>query len=246
MRIDCAELTLGSKPIHVNYRNSSIGDTGVLKQIFQDQDYRIDCWAQGRALFEYHERVSSTRTSLIVDAGANIGASSLYFLNTFQNAFVFSIEPEINNWHLLELNTLEYTNRLNFLGAVSSRDDDLEIYDPGHSDWGFRTREVSDGETGIGVTVKAISPATILSSPLFRDMTPLILKVDIEGGEQRLFEGPTDWARAFPLIIIELHDWMLPFAGTSRNLFRMLAAEDFDLVHRGENIFLFNRAILAP
>lgn len=37
---------------------------------------------------------------------------------------------------------------------------------------------------------------------------------------------------------------MLPFSGSSQNFLKAIAQYDFDLVHRGENIFLFNRALL--
>ena len=72
----------------------------------------------------------------------------------------------------------------------------------------------------------------------------MIFKIDIEGGEKSLFSGDTTWMRQFPLIIIELHDWMLPFSGSSKNFLKAVAEHEFDFVHKGENIFLFNREIL--
>jgi hypothetical protein len=66
----------------------------------------------------------------------------------------------------------------------------------------------------------------------------------IEGGEDALFNGDTSWLGQFPLVIIELHDWMLPFSGSSRNFIKSIAQYDFDFVHKGENIFLFNRQLL--
>jgi len=76
-------------------------------------------------------------------------------------------------------------------------------------------------------------------------MQPLIFKIDIEGGEDNLFSADTSWMGRFPLIIIELHDWMLPFSGNSRNFIRAVAQGEFDMVYKGENIFLFNREILS-
>ena len=37
-----------------------------------------------------------------------------------------------------------------------------------------------------------------------------IVKVDIEGFEQNLFLSNTNWIDNCMLIIIELHDWMIP------------------------------------
>jgi hypothetical protein len=38
---------------------------------------------------------------------------------------------------------------------------------------------------------------------------------------------------------------MLPFAGSSRNFIKAVAKYEFDFIHKGENIFLFNRGILG-
>ena len=235
-----------SVPFH--FREGSIGDEGVIKNIFQDLDYDISCWPQGRRLAEYHLEQCVRRPSLIIDAGANIGASALYFLNLSENAFVFAIEPDVNNWQLLELNTQDYPAKTNFLGAIAEQDGELLLEDPGHSDWGFRTRPVSAADAaapGVKARVRSISPDTILSDPRVAAMTPLIFKIDIEGGEDRLFSGDTSWMTKFALIIVELHDWMLPFTGCSRNFLKAAAHYDFDLVHKSENIFLFNREILS-
>jgi hypothetical protein len=47
----------------------------------------------------------------------------------------------------------------------------------------------------------------------------------------------TSWIDRFPLLVIELHDWLLPGQSTSRNFLREIALRDRDFVYRGENIF---------
>ena len=181
---------------------------------------------------------------MIIDAGANIGASAVYFSNIFSNVFIFSVEPDIDNWQLLNINTSEL-NIFNFNGAIANFDGELFFEDPGRSDWGFMTRCINEfDKTPKTKTVKCISPSTILSHETSKNTNPLILKIDIEGGEDELFNGNTNWLEKFPLVIIELHDWMLPFKGSSRNFIKSVAQYDFDFLYRGENIFLFNRKIL--
>lgn len=245
MKLGAVKVTLNDKTFVFNFREDSIGDRGVIEQIFVNQDYDITPWAQGKKLIEYHNEQSQLRPSLIVDAGANIGASVLYFLNSFQSSFVFSIEPEPMNWQLLEINTAGYPNNFNFHGAISNIDGEVFLQDPGLSDWGFRTSSTGDKDDSNARIVKSISPVSILSSPLVSGMTPLILKVDIEGGESKLFEGDTSWLEKFPLVIIELHDWLLPFSGSSKNFLKAVSQHEFDFVYRGENVFLFNRNILS-
>lgn len=136
-------------------------------------------------------------------------------------------------------------NVFNFYGAISDVDGELELIDPGLSDWGYVTQEINgqNAEKKKNV-VKSISMKTILGDPSIRDMNPLLVKIDIEGAEEYLFRSDTEWMDAFPLIIIELHDWLYPFSGSSRNFIKALARHDFDFVYGGENIFLFNRRIL--
>ena len=122
------------------------------------------------------------------------------------------------------MNTATHANKINFQGAISNSDGELELYDPGHSDWGYRTRPPEGERTGSPTIVKSISPASILSRPEVADTTPLIFKVDIEGGERDLFSGDTAWMNRFPLIIIELHDWMLPFSGSSKSFLKAIAS----------------------
>lgn len=237
-------LKINNEDILFNFRENSEGDIGVIKQIFLNQDYDVSNWVQGRKLLSYHNEQSKKQPSLIVDAGANIGASVVYFHKIYQDSFIFSVEPDYSNWQILERNT-KGLNGINFNGAISGLDGELEIIDPGRSDWGFMTKSVSEvSEKGTVRTVKSISPNTILSNTLTKNMTPLIMKIDIEGGEDDLFKVETNWLDLFALIIIELHDWMLPFSGSSKNFLKAVSDYEFDLVYKGENLFLFNRKIL--
>ena len=244
MKISSRKICMNGKDFDFNYREDSAGDKGVVNQIFEHNAYNINQWAQGKKLIDYHNQESQKQPSLIIDAGANIGASPLYFSQHYSNSVVFSIEPEVNNWHLLELNTSSITNIYSFNGAISNFDGEIYLEDPGLSDWGFRTKKNIPSSEG-GIKVKSICPASILSHPIALNKKPLIIKIDIEGGEDDLFSSDVAWINMFPLIIIELHDWMLPFSGSSRNFIKTVAQFDFDFIHRGENIFIFNREILG-
>lgn len=250
MDIETITINFAEKKVPFSYRPDSEGDRGVVKQVFQNNDYAFQHWTQGKALIAFHERESKLRPSLIIDAGANIGASVVYFLNMLDNAFVFAIEPQLDNWRLLERNTQGYPNKFNYHGAFANVEGEVMVVDPGQSDWGFRTSAVpAEGAAQggqRGQVVESISPRSILADPALGQATPLILKIDIEGAEGELFDGDVEWLGRFALVIIELHDWMLPFQGTSSSFFKAIARFNFDFVHRNENIFLFNRDMLAP
>ena len=244
MKITNASIKINGSKFPFYYREDSIGDKGVIGQIFGNQDYNISGWKQGEKLLEYHNEQSKILPSLIIDAGANIGASVVYFSKIYPNTFIFAVEPDISNWHLLERNT-KGLNVFNFNGAIADIDGELVLENPGRSDWGFITRRTSESDKNPNINkVKSISPSSILAHSASQYTNPLILKIDIEGGEDALFNGDTNWLSKFPLVIIELHDWMLPFSGSSRNFIKSVAQYDFDFLYRGENIFLFNRQIL--
>jgi len=249
MDLGMFQLSLNESQRTFIYRKTSDGDTGVIDQIFRNRDYEIAGTEQGKRLVAYHNAISKSQTSLIIDAGANIGASVVWFLSRWPNCFVFGIEPDGENHKILSVNTAGL-NCYNFLGAVSNIDGEVALCDPGRSDWGFMTRKIDsegcqDNSSGKAAIVPSISPDSILQHNATQGLCPFIFKVDIEGGEAALFDGECSWLSKFPLLIIELHDWMLPFSGSSKPFLKAMADNEFDILHRGENIFAFNRTILG-
>lgn len=66
---------------------------------------------------------------------------------------------------------------------------------------------------------------------------PFIIKIDIEGSENALFLKNTEWVDLFPVLVLELHAWMLPGTANSGPFLREIAVRDRDFVYHGENIF---------
>lgn len=237
-------LEIRNNPTIFYYRSTSNGDCGVFNQIFNDQSYNIERWKQGFALLKYQEELLSCfKNPLIIDAGANIGASTIFFKKFYKNPFVFAIEPEIGNFELLKLNTNFFDNIELFNGALSFNDTNLYLTDPNLSDWAFRTQEIQDSND-CGLLINSISPKTIIETTKRKGCTPFVFKIDIEGFESVLFRHDSSWLDKFPLVVIELHDWLFPFEGTSKSFLKAVLEFDFDFIPHNENIFLFNRKIL--
>ena len=53
-------------------------------------------------------------------------------------------------------------------------------------------------------------------------------KIDIESFEDDLFARNTEWFDAFPVVVIELHDWLLPGKLTSQNFLKLASQRDRD------------------
>ncbi|HLP12586.1 MAG TPA: FkbM family methyltransferase [Flavobacteriales bacterium] len=167
---------------------------------------------------------------LIIDCGANIGMSTIYFAKKFKHATIVAIEPEQSNFELLKKNTSTYKNIQCIQKGIWHKDCSLKIindHDYGH--WGFRVVE-SSTEQG---DIEATSIQNILSK--YPDMEIDLLKIDIEGAELEIFSNNYEtWLPRTNVIMIELHDWFRK--GCSKAFFSALVKYDFSVYSRGENL----------
>jgi FkbM family methyltransferase len=213
-------------------------DYAVIRHIFIDHDYSIEKSGRASDLSRVYNRIVSTgKTPLIVDCGGNSGMATRYYSETFPEARIVYIEPDEGNVSLARENNPQ--GDVEFLHAgVGNSDTTANLLDPGHGNWGYRVEEDVAGKT------KIISINSILNSPAFADCLPFIAKIDIEGFEANLFERNTEWIDAFPLLVIELHDWMLPGQANSQNFLKEIAKRNRDFVFNGENVFSTSNSLM--
>lgn len=210
-------------------------DTAVIKLVLIDQQYDLKHLRRLPELLDFLKRQEDAgRKPLIVDAGANIGASALYFAGKMPHARVVAIEPEKDNFDLLRRN-VEGLNVTPMHAAISASAGRARVIDPGEGAWGYRTMPVGSDEA------PADAVARITINEIFEQNAgtffPFIVKIDIEGAEQDLFSANTEWVARTPLIIVELHDWLLPKAGTSGPFLKCISQLDRDFVYRGEDVY---------
>jgi len=211
-------------------------DAEVFDQIFLQRQYDLRIHPQWAQLHKKYQGINTrSRTPLIVDCGANIGLSTLFFVHLFPGAKVIAIEPDPGNFEMLQRNLGSYANVVPLRGAISDLKGWATITNPSARSWAFQVAESSPEQAG---TVPTFTMEDVCN--LVIDYEMLLVKIDIEGGEQQLFRSNLDWLAKVPLIIIELHDWMLPWSGSSRNFFKALQDLQFDFVVAGENALFFN------
>ncbi len=87
-------------------------------------------------------------SSLIIDAGANIGGSAVFFNKVIPKSKLVCIEPDPGNFSILKRN-LEGTNSILLEHAISSTIGQVKLFDPGIGDWSFRTKKISPEEDGL-------------------------------------------------------------------------------------------------
>lgn len=241
LHLKSIDLTIGDRRRAFYIRPHSAGDNGVVRQTFAEQQYTLADGPHIQAVKNYvATAVQQGRTPLVLDFGANIGASAVLFALQYPQARIIALEPHPLNFAVLEFNTQGLpVTCIN--AAIAQTAGSLLLDDPGAGDWGYRTSN-NAGEGSMPVT--AVTPESVLAM-CDSSHEPLLCKIDVEGAEEDLFAGSTDWASLFPMLVIELHDWMLPGKRSSRAFVQWLARNDVEVLQKGENLFCFNMARLA-
>lgn len=209
------------------WHRGSEADICVIRQILEQRDYdlrRLARFNQIQALYD------ACPQPIIIDCGANIGASCVWFADSYPRSKLLAIEPDNVNFGLLQKNCAGL-NVIGINGAIASKPGMLSLVDPGIGEWGYRT---SGQDAEAVAKVRAYSIDELMHE---EEGTPFILKIDIEGAEEELFDAPSRELDRFPIVIIELHDWMLPAKGTSKPFLKWHVGGNRDFVHFGENIF---------
>lgn len=215
----------GIGAVHVRVGES---DVAALRQVFGEGDYDLGAASPITARIRARSRaiIDAGKMPVIVDAGANIGAASLWFRANYPEAAIVAIEPEPGNGAILHRN-LDGRPNIAILDAAIGAEPGFVAIENDESGWGARTERA---EQGIPVVTVTQAIATV------PDGVPLIVKIDIEGFERDLFARNLDWLAGSYVVIIEPHDWMLPGQLSSLSFQKAMAAHDFELFLSGENL----------
>ena len=144
----------------------------------------------------------------IVDAGAYIGISAIYFARRYPDATIYALEPESSNFKLLIENTEPYSNIIPLNVALSSHTGQVELHDQSSGHWGFSTVPVNHAGPLPGTTVEAASVDSLLERYKLQRVD--LLKMDVEGAEKTIFEHSDQWIEQVDAIFVELHDRLNP------------------------------------
>jgi len=195
-------------PVHLRLRTS---DLSTYTQTLLDGNYAFDL-------------PFSPKT--IVDAGANIGMASIYFVHKYPEAKIIAIEPEASNFAMLARNVRPYPAIIPVHAALWNRDGEISISEPDPAtgaggNWGFVARE------GAGVKVRAITMQTLIREMQIQAID--LAKIDIEGAEKEVF-GAGGWIDSVRCMMVELHDRYRPGCSEAVNS----AVQSFSKLQRGE------------
>ena len=211
-------------------RDKKSSDFDVFEQVYTTGEYDIVL----NMLRLNHQSNSSKN---IIDAGANIGLTSIYFANNLENVQLFSIEPSKESIEVFEKNRMLmkspecitiYNNALSEKpGAKFKIGNDFRD----RRDWALFTIEDPRGEIE-GVTINEIVIDNNLTSIAF-------LKIDIEGAERLIFKAGSDFSylEITEIIAIEIHDEFQ----CREKIYELFKSHGFYLFEVGETTICINK-----
>jgi|DewCreStandDraft_4_1066084.scaffolds.fasta_scaffold68375_2 FkbM family methyltransferase len=207
---------------HPVYFRPGTADLTTFREIFLREEYNLDL-------------PPSFHPKIIIDAGANIGFTSLYFSRKYPDALIFSLEPEPGNFELLKKNTAGIPNITAIQAALWHEDGLIEMADHGYGLRGF----VVEKPSGKNQAIPAVTLPTLIQQ--FNLTAIDILKIDIEGSEKEIFMGNTHWLQITKCMVIELHDRLKP--GCSDAVLRAVSKHHFTRKAKGENLVFMHPQI---
>ncbi|MGH7086872.1 MAG: FkbM family methyltransferase [Acetobacteraceae bacterium] len=220
-------------------RNTS--DLATFEQTFANNSFNLRRLARWREICDLYGRIAREGTPLILDLGANVGLASLYFAKNWPRAQIIAVEPEAQNYRVTCDNLAGIPNTLPIHAGVASEDGTVRIVDPRAEAYAMRTEITAQGAPG---AIPAFSVQSLLRKAV-ADAIPFIVKIDIEGFERNLFSKNSDWVELFPIIIIELHDRIVPGEGVASNFLRVIAQQNRDFIVIEDNVISIRNASSA-
>ncbi|MEZ5420748.1 MAG: FkbM family methyltransferase [Vicinamibacterales bacterium] len=198
-----------------------------------------------RQIFERHEYdvPVSRAPRVIVDAGANVGLSAVYFAHRFPDARIIAIEPEAHNFALLAHNVADYPNVVPVKAALWHENTVVDLFDPGVGPWGY---VVGHRDAGLGAWRQFTDAVTLDKVMHTHGLDRVdLLKMDIEGSEREVLADAAAWIDRVDALIVELHErkkvGCLP-------VFEAIAPRFDDRWHAGELEYLLRSgaAVIGP
>jgi FkbM family methyltransferase len=142
--------------------------------------------------------LSPENVRVILDCGANVGITALYFASRYPNARIYSVEPNEKNFEMLKRNTAAEPRIVPIRGAVVGHSRTTVRLTMGKPAWGNFISEVDEGQEVPAFTIDQILEDNGLQCAD-------LLKVDIEGAEKEVFAN-NQFMSQVGFVIVELHN----------------------------------------
>jgi FkbM family methyltransferase len=192
------KVSIGNHVRPLTLRTGRVGDLFILYEVLAFDAYRIP-----------PNLVAPRSIETIIDYGANIGLTSLYFASAYPLARIYSVEADPENFAILQANTASEPRIVPVHACVVATPQATVSFDNQGPSWG---RHSLGG--GNGITVPAVTLDELLAK--FAIARVDLLKMDIEGAEREVF-AVGNYLNAVQHVVAELHN-DYTFSDFSRNV----------------------------
>jgi FkbM family methyltransferase len=163
-------------------------DLLVLEQVFLDREYHV-------------EPIVPESIEYIVDLGSNIGVTAMFWARRYPKARMALVEPDPDNFKLLQRNTAAFQDRCVLINAAVSDQRGQTGFFRSEREYGHSIIKTDDCVSEI--QVKTVTVSDVLRESGFPRVD--LLKMDIEGGENLVMPTIGTWKPAPRYLIAELH-----------------------------------------
>lgn len=207
-------------------------DLLVFHQIIKQKEYQI--------VVDFF-KTNKLNLTTVIDAGANIGLTSVFFKAHFPNAKIIALEPSEDTFKRL-VNNIKNNNLKDTITLKKGLWGHNTYLSPDTSfrdglDWAFRLIETSDRKDS---SIEVVSISNIMNQ--FNLEFIDFLKIDIEGGEVSVFNNELnlDWLKKVKVLALEIHDEF----DCRTDIENTLSKFGFILSHSGELTIGINKELL--
>lgn len=160
-----------------------MGDIDIFYEIFWKKIYSIP-----------KDKISNPK--VIVDLGAHIGFTSIFYSLEYPSAKIFSVEASKRNYEVFNFNTKDFKNIKGTHKAIYSKDGFINFNEDGVLSYNTKINKT-------GTPIECISMQTLMEQNEIKKID--LLKIDIEGAESEILRVNNNWLAEVENIIIELH-----------------------------------------
>ena len=214
-------------------RKRPSSDLDVFSQIYKYKEYQP-------VVETFQKHFPEVKKLNFIDAGSNIGLTSVYFSTFFPESDFVTIEPDTSNFETMAFNLA--ANAINakekVKGGVWSTNSHLKIVSDfrDKNDWSFRVEETPEA-TGL----QAFSINYLVEKNQFDSID--ILKMDIEGSEKEVLtsaKADVSYLAKTKCVAIEIHDEF----DCRDAIYEVLKKCHFEFFNSGELTIGINKTLL--
>jgi FkbM family methyltransferase len=217
-------LRLKGVPTPLTLRRTN-SDFFVVRDVFENDDYGAV------------RKMNLPPDARIVDLGANVGITSLYFASLYPHCRILAVEPDADNADLAQRNGADLiaAGRMTLVRAFAAATDGAASIDRTDQSWGFKKSDAPPAATNVDAIPCLSIPTLLARHPMDRID---LLKCDIEGSEAELFANCAPWIDRVRNLVIEVHP---PYSPALLHQHLRAAGWEFDVCdqqQRGPEFFL--------